>query len=378
MTITLQDDFTGSAGPISGHTPTGAGGAWVSHPVSPSVIQLDGAGYLKTAAATVGYAYNAVDPGADDYAMTISLGLPEGINGPRVRHDTTANTCYEAVFYVSAEQIILRRQNAGTQTVLQTWSGQASCSSLKLEVSGTGSTVTLKVYKDGSATALTPAGYADSSASRIVTRGKQGVLIYDVSSPNSGITAVTGENAGAPVATQITMSGPAGGDVGVESTDFSFTADAPVASDITITPASDKAGTWSPAAPVIATGATSVTSRFTPSVSGTHAISFSNDGGLAEVGEPASYAASSGPVTITTSALHNNTETGHASAAVVWSWFPSGRIGALAAVSAEDGTGTTDASGQLSVAGRVLPGVLMVAVQNTGADDDDVYYEAFS
>lgn len=81
---------------------------------------------------------------------------------------------------------------------------------------------------------------------------------------------------------------------------------------------------------------------------------------------------------ITTSALHNNAGTVHASAAVAWTWFPAGRIGALEGVTQQDGTGTTDASGQLTVSGLSAPGVLVVAKLNTDATDDDIYYEAFA
>lgn len=82
-------------------------------------------------------------------------------------------------------------------------------------------------------------------------------------------------------------------------------------------------------------------------------------------------------VSITTSALRNNAGTVHASTAVHWTWFPAGRVGSLAAVTPQDGTGTTDASGQLTVSGLTAPGILMVVKLNTAATDDDVYYEAF-
>ena len=75
--------------------------------------------------------------------------------------------------------------------------------------------------------------------------------------------------------------------------------------------------------------------------------------------------------------LINNTGTVLASQAVYWSWLPSGRIGSLASVTEVDGTGTTNASGILTVTG-LSPGagILLVAKRNASAVDDHVYYQA--
>jgi hypothetical protein len=80
---------------------------------------------------------------------------------------------------------------------------------------------------------------------------------------------------------------------------------------------------------------------------------------------------------IVTSVLMNNTESIHAAQAVVWSWFPSARIGTMAAVAAADGAGTTGSDGRLVTTISRAPGILMVAKQGAGASSDDVYYEAF-
>ena len=80
-----------------------------------------------------------------------------------------------------------------------------------------------------------------------------------------------------------------------------------------------------------------------------------------------------------TEPLINNTGAGNvlASQAVVWTWFPDGRIGALDLITAVDGAGTTDALGQLTVTGLSAgAGMLWVAVLNTDATDDAVFYEA--
>jgi hypothetical protein len=78
-----------------------------------------------------------------------------------------------------------------------------------------------------------------------------------------------------------------------------------------------------------------------------------------------------------TEPLINNTGSILANQAVVWTWFPGGRIGAMDLVTAVDGTGTTASDGTLTVTGLSSgAGILMVAIQNTSAVDDAVYYEA--
>jgi hypothetical protein len=81
---------------------------------------------------------------------------------------------------------------------------------------------------------------------------------------------------------------------------------------------------------------------------------------------------------VTTSILVNNTGSPHANQAVHWTWLPAGRVGSLSSVTPQDGTATTDASGQLTVPDLVTPGILLVSIRNTNALDDDVYYEAFA
>lgn len=77
--------------------------------------------------------------------------------------------------------------------------------------------------------------------------------------------------------------------------------------------------------------------------------------------------------------MANNTGSAWASQAVVWSWLPAGRFGALSAVTPQDGTGTTAANGRLTLTEQLTPpGILLAAKQNTDATDDDVYYEAFA
>jgi len=85
----------------------------------------------------------------------------------------------------------------------------------------------------------------------------------------------------------------------------------------------------------------------------------------------------SAPGILTTDVLTNNTGTPLTNTAVAWSWLPIGRIGALAAITPIDGTGTTNASGALTVAGLSSgAGILLVAVLDSGPTTDAVFYQA--
>jgi hypothetical protein len=80
----------------------------------------------------------------------------------------------------------------------------------------------------------------------------------------------------------------------------------------------------------------------------------------------------------TTDALINNTGTVLVNQPVSWTWIPTGRIGSFSGLTPVDGTGTTNATtGRLTVTGLTAgSGVLLVAVRNTNALDDYVYYQA--
>jgi hypothetical protein len=87
--------------------------------------------------------------------------------------------------------------------------------------------------------------------------------------------------AGAGGATTVTATGPSSGAVNAASTNFSIGVNAtPISGTLTVTPASNKAGTFSPTTVSLTTGSPSATCTFTPTVSGAHTISFTNNGSL--------------------------------------------------------------------------------------------------
>lgn len=84
--------------------------------------------------------------------------------------------------------------------------------------------------------------------------------------------------------TTATLTGPTSGNTGVASSNFTVTLDHPATADVTITPAGTVGSvTFSPAAPVITVGNTSVTFAATPAIDGTHVISITNDRSLTNV-----------------------------------------------------------------------------------------------
>jgi len=243
-----------------------------------------------------------------------------------------------------------------------------SCIVAQLRTESGGAEVRLYKLKGGTATQL------GSSVSVTTTNGADHVLLMEVSGTapiavnvkfgGTSIIDTTFTDADFNVAGKVGIRFGYGTGLATNSTGLhiaSFTADDTISGGgAVITPASGRAD---------ATG-------YAPTVVRGDAQAVAPTGGRASVTGYAPTVAASAD--LTTSILMNNTATPHASAPVAWSWFPSGRVGALDAVTPVDGTGTTDASGQLTVSGLVPPGVLLVAVLNTDAADDDVYYEAFA
>jgi len=74
---------------------------------------------------------------------------------------------------------------------------------------------------------------------------------------------------------------PTAGAVNVASTNFNIGVDqTPIAGTLVVTPASNKPGTFSPATVSLTTGSPTATVTFTPTQSGVHTISLTNNGGL--------------------------------------------------------------------------------------------------
>jgi len=73
----------------------------------------------------------------------------------------------------------------------------------------------------------------------------------------------------------------------------------------------------------------------------------------------------------------NNAGIAQASAAVHYSWFPGGRVGALTGITPTEGTATLQADGSFKTNIDLVPGALMYSVLAGSYLDDAVYWEFF-
>lgn len=180
---------------------------------------------------------------------------------------------------------------------------------------------------------------------------------------------------GGPFINQTASSGVTGAASWAEANDTAAgSGSLEVSGTSTTTEANDTASASGTVGDVVAGTIATTEADDTAAASGTLTVSGSS--ATTETSDTASASGTAGTAFVT-EPLMNNTETILANQAVVWSWLPAGRIGALDTVTAVDGSGTTASDGTLTVTG--LPagaGILMVAVQVTGATDDYVYYEA--
>ena len=93
-----------------------------------------------------------------------------------------------------------------------------------------------------------------------------------------------GTNGDAPpepsAATALTLSGPSSGANNTASTNFTVGANGSITGTVTVTPASDLAGSFSPTTVQISAAAPTATFTFTPTATGSHSITLTNDGSL--------------------------------------------------------------------------------------------------
>jgi lysophospholipase L1-like esterase len=89
------------------------------------------------------------------------------------------------------------------------------------------------------------------------------------------------DSAGVVMATELTLAGPSVGSVGVQSTNYTVTANGALSAANTVTPSDNGGGgTFSPTTVALGPGVTSGTFKYTPASVGTKTISITNTGGL--------------------------------------------------------------------------------------------------
>ena len=295
MSIFLSDGFTGTPGALATSLTPSVGGAWVKHVSETSnlVVNASGDG-ISVAASQAGLIYNDRDPGNDRYSVYVARGTsPSGNFGPCACVDPAASTFYFAEWSSSGQTIRLARRLAGANVTI----GSVSSGHLISNTNGIGIEVDLpnsrmRVYKlDENNVEVEVVPWQTNTD--ITQRGYAGVTLYNTNtSAGAGITSISADNTLAATATSVTLSGPTSGTTGVASTNFTATTDQPVSTDTTITTVTAGTGTFSPSAPVILAGTSSITFTYTPSASQTANISITNSAGLTVLGSPIAYTSS--------------------------------------------------------------------------------------
>jgi hypothetical protein len=150
-------------------------------------------------------------------------------------------------------------------------------------------------------------------------------------------------------ATTITLNGPSSGAVNAASTNFNIGVDVtPITGTVIVTPASNHAGTFSPTTVSLTTGSPSATCTFTPTVSGVHTISCTNNGSLAN---PATLSYTVKPaVTVRMCIAPNDGTAAGAASSLKWAWFDSTDPSSFSAPTDKGSTGAIDGSGNFTVA----------------------------
>lgn len=170
--------------------------------------------------------------------------------------------------------------------------------------SGTNTTVTLS--DGGGGGTFTPSSLVINAGSTTgtftYTAGTTGSKTLTFSADNSYTTAGSPVSftASAANATSVTLSGATSGTTGVGVT-LTATLNGPAGATTNVTFADSNTGTFSPNPVVINAGGTSGTTTFTPTVSGSHSVTITNNQSLTQSGSPLAFTASAGPVSVATS-----------------------------------------------------------------------------
>lgn len=149
-------------------------------------------------------------------------------------------------------------------------------------------------------------------------------------------------------ATTVTATGPSSVAVNHATTNFSIGVDTtPITGTVVVTPASNKAGTFSPSTVSLTSGSPSATCTFTPTVSGAHTISFTNNGGLTN---PSNIALSVKPEVTCTLVASPTDSTPQASlSSLHWQWTDITDANSATPPSDHGNAATSDGSGIVTI-----------------------------
>lgn len=170
-------------------------------------------------------------------------------------------------------------------------------------------------------------------------------------------------------ATKITLTGPTSGNTSVASTNFTLTSDNYLASNVTVTLSDGGAGgNFTPSAPVLAAGTgTTATFTYTPnSTAGNKTITFTNNGGLSNVGTNWTYTANVAAATAVTMTGPSSGPTGIAS--TNFTVQTNGNTVSNVVVTPSDGAGGTFTPASVTLtAGNASSGTFTYTPSSAGA-----------
>jgi hypothetical protein len=348
MAAFVSTEFPGSAG----QELAASDAAWSKQNgfTANAIIGGDGNWLVSTSNTTYAIYQHSATPPSANYRVVATfthiggaLAYEIGLTG---RAATGADTLYFLLHQRSGNRTRLFKRVAGSQTQLGSEYTGYTLTTGSFELVMDGDQISVKI--DGS-TVVGPV--TDTS---ITAAGKAGVLTFNSRELGTADRAKIDDWYAEEITAGVTASPGAGSGT--------FSGAAPTASV-------SSSGAYEPGAgSAVISGLTPTTTRTTNALAAPAAGAIALTGNAPTIVRTGSF---------TTEALINNTGTILSAEDVVWSWFPGGRIGSLDAITALDGTGSTEADGTLVIPGLTLgSGMLLVAQQNTGATDDAVYYEA--
>lgn len=278
----------------SGWTKNGSAGAYGT--ANLLVTNANGApnGVYCTSVPTYGYLRDEV-PGSATQIVRGKLRRVGAVSASQIacvfaRATAGGDDYFRATFQTDSSTCGLYQVVNGTPTTLITPTSVAGLTAvgqekdLEIRVSGISPSISVSLWWNGSQVGATQT---------VNNAALDGVGRVGIGNRNGAISATTGahfvglyaeDDTSAPPTTA-TLTGPSTGTTGAASSNFTITLDLPATSTVTFTPAGTVGShTFSPAAPQITAGNSSVTFTATPASDGAHVISITNDAGLTNVG----------------------------------------------------------------------------------------------
>jgi lysophospholipase L1-like esterase len=288
-----QETYTG----LAGSPPTQS---------SPNVLRFN------SGTGITGYIWRAtLDGNSGDSAISAKVWFQSGLgtstsdsvglmcrigNGSGAGGTPTLSGISEYIARLTGAGVLLDRQTATTVTNIATVGAAGLLATgiwYVVTLTAVGTTIKVRVQRLSDNQYLTSgatwqAGAVDCVSVTDANVAGAGYGGLKIGSDGSGMVAyiddVSFDTAAATVpATGITLTGPASGFLNQATTNFTVALDPSLGTttgDVTVTPATDLTGTFTPTTVVLNTATQSATFTFTPDVIGTHEISITNDGSL--------------------------------------------------------------------------------------------------